>query len=103
MEKVFVLKTGDRAEAIPRLFAQFDLRDFKGKKIALKANCNSADPLPASTHLETLSAIVNEWKNAGAAELGVGVHSAQDIQLVPLNGESEKFVKGIENILKTEG
>jgi len=34
MEKVYVLKTHDRAKAVPRLFARFDLSEFKDRKIA---------------------------------------------------------------------
>jgi len=75
MEKVFVLKTEDRAKAVSRLLAQFDLSDFRGKRIALKANYNSADPFPASTHLDTLSAIVHELKNAGAVDITLAERS----------------------------
>jgi len=79
MEKIFVLKTTDRAETVSKLLAQFDLRDFKGKDIALKANYNSADPFPASTHLDTLSAIVEELKNAGAFNITLAERSGMGV------------------------
>ncbi len=44
----------------------FDLGSLSGKKVALKANFNSADPFPASTHADTLSAIVSELKDSKA-------------------------------------
>lgn len=75
MEKVLVLKTGNRSKAISRLCAKFDLSDFKEKSIALKANYNSADDFPASTHLDTLSGIINALKSAGATEVTLAERS----------------------------
>ena len=60
MEKVFALETKNRREAISRLLTKFNLMDFRGKTIAVKANYNSADLFPASTHLDTLVGIVEE-------------------------------------------
>ena len=40
-----------------RICENFDLSDFAGAEIALKANFNSADPPPVSTHINTLDAI----------------------------------------------
>lgn len=79
MEKIFVLSTKDRAKAVSRLFAQFELKDFKEKKIALKANYNSADPFPASTHLDTLGAIVKGLKNVGVADITLAERSGMGI------------------------
>src|SRR3990170_1301853 len=79
MEKVFALKTMDRAEAVSSLFSQFDLTDFRGKTVALKANYNSADEFPASTHLDTLRAIVNELKNANVADITLAERSGMGI------------------------
>ena len=41
--------------------------DNAGKKVAIKANYNSADPFPASTHPDTLSALVDFLKEKGAS------------------------------------
>ena len=49
--EVFILKTTDRATGVPALLKKFDLNDYLGKQVALKANFNSADPFPASTHI----------------------------------------------------
>lgn len=86
MEKVFVLKTKDRAKAISSLFAQFDLRDLKRKQVALKANYNSADPFPASTHLDTLSAIVKELRKAGAVDITLAERSGMGVTREVLAG-----------------
>jgi uncharacterized protein (DUF362 family) len=73
--EVFVLKTADRAAGIPALLGKFDLDDYSGKTVALKANYNSADPFPASTHTDTLRALVQGLKNAGASEITLAERS----------------------------
>jgi uncharacterized protein (DUF362 family) len=62
--EVFVLKTSDRAVGVRKLLSKFGLEDYSGKSVALKANFNSADPFPASTHPDTLRAIVEVLKEA---------------------------------------
>jgi len=64
--KIYIVKTDDRREGISNLLENFDLKKMKEKLIALKANFNSADPFPASTHLETLSLVVQKLKEAGS-------------------------------------
>jgi hypothetical protein len=49
--EVYLTKTTDRAKGVADLTGKFDLADYRGKHVALKANFNSADPFPASTHL----------------------------------------------------
>jgi uncharacterized protein (DUF362 family) len=61
--KVFLVKTDLRDEGIGRLLENFDLTDFKDKNIALKANFNSNDPFPATTHPDTLKTIVKSIKS----------------------------------------
>ncbi len=60
--KVYVIKTGDRRIGVSELLKKFDIEKLSGKKVALKANYNSSDPFPASTHIDTLSIIVEELK-----------------------------------------
>ena len=73
--KIFVVKTENRNEGIRKLLDQFDLRRFKAKKVALKANYNSADPFPASTHLDTLRTLVNSLREAGTEEITLAERS----------------------------
>jgi uncharacterized protein (DUF362 family) len=73
--EVFLIKTTDREAAVKSLMERFDLAAFSGKHVALKANFNSADPFPASTHLDTLQAVVEKLKQAGAAEVTLGERS----------------------------
>ncbi len=73
--EVFVIKTTNRNSGIKSLLGRFDLTDFGDKHVALKANFNSADPFPASTHLETLGAVVEGLKTAGVADVTLGERS----------------------------
>ena len=59
---VFLVKTDNRKKGIEDLLKNFDMIDFKDKNIALKANYNSQDPFPASTHPETLQTLVKSIK-----------------------------------------
>jgi uncharacterized protein (DUF362 family) len=54
---VYLIGAADRSESIQPLLEQADFSGFRGKRITIKANFNSADPYPASTHLDTLQAV----------------------------------------------
>jgi uncharacterized protein (DUF362 family) len=56
--EAFVFKTNNRDEGVKKLFTRIGLNGFDGKKVALKTNYNSADSFPASTHPDTLRAII---------------------------------------------
>ena len=73
--EVFVLKTSDRAIGVPLLVSKFGLKDYSGKTVALKANFNSADPFPASTHIDALRALVGSLKKAGPSEITLAERS----------------------------
>jgi len=73
--EVFILKTSDRAKSIPALLNKLGLQDYSGKQVALKANFNSADPFPASTHLDTLRAVVETLRNVGTNDLTLAERS----------------------------
>jgi uncharacterized protein (DUF362 family) len=67
--EVFILKSTDRFSAIQQLLKNIGLSDYSGKQVALKANYNSADPFPASTHIDTLRGLVGELKAVGTGEI----------------------------------
>ncbi len=73
--EVFVIKASERDSGIKNLLNRFDLSEFSGKHVALKANFNSADPFPASTHLDTLGAIVENLKEKKVADVTLGERS----------------------------
>lgn len=81
--EVFLIKTEDRNYGINELMEQFNLDEFNGDKVAIKANFNSADPFPASTHIDTVSAIVNRLKEVYVDEIVVaersGMGNTQDV------------------------
>lgn len=67
--QVFVMKTSDRAIGVRRLLGEFGSDGFNGQSVVLKANFNSADPFPASTHPETLRAIVEVLREAKVSDV----------------------------------
>jgi uncharacterized protein (DUF362 family) len=73
--EVFVLKTTDRATGIPLLVSKLGVEDYAGKTVALKANFNSADPFPASTHIDTLKTLVESLKKAGPNKITLAERS----------------------------
>jgi len=79
MEKVFLIKTTNRAEAVEKLFGKFIHSSFKGKKAIVKANYNSADPFPASTHIKTLEAIVRQLQKAGSEQIILAERSGMGV------------------------
>lgn len=54
---------------------QFNLNEFSGDNVAIKANFNSADPFPASTHIDTLHAIIEKLNEADIAGLTLAERS----------------------------
>ncbi|PKL67844.1 MAG: hypothetical protein CVV28_03720 [Methanobacteriales archaeon HGW-Methanobacteriales-1] len=73
--QVYILKTEDRNHGIPKLMEKFSTEKWSGDKIALKANYNSSDDYPASTHIETMRNIVSELKKYSPAKLTLAERS----------------------------
>jgi uncharacterized protein (DUF362 family) len=63
---VYLIQTEDRFSGIHSLINACNLPGLTGKRVILKANYNSADPFPASTHHDTLRALVEEIRGRGA-------------------------------------
>jgi uncharacterized protein (DUF362 family) len=55
--EVYIVNASDRTKAVRRIFRECISSRFQGATVALKANYNSADPFPASTHIDTLRAL----------------------------------------------
>jgi len=64
--KVYVIKTNSRESGVKELLKYFDIAGLSGKRVALKANYNSFDPFPASTHIDTVGALIDAFKEKGA-------------------------------------
>jgi uncharacterized protein (DUF362 family) len=75
---VYLVHAGDRVEGLRRGLAALGVPTafaVSGKRVAIKPNLNSADPFPASTHLETLRLLVRHFQAAGAREITVADRS----------------------------
>jgi len=73
--KVFIIGASNRKESIKILLGRLDISKFNDARVALKANYNSADPFPASTHVDTLRAIAEGLKGVSAAQLTLAERS----------------------------
>lgn len=56
--EIFIADASNRERGITAILAQYELSIFSGASVAVKANYNSADPYPASTHIDTLRGLV---------------------------------------------
>ena len=54
---VFITGEKNRIIGVQRVLGAFDLSLFSGTSVVVKANFNSADPFPASTHIDTLDTL----------------------------------------------
>jgi uncharacterized protein (DUF362 family) len=54
---VFITGEKNRINGVQNVLEAFDLSMFYGTSVAVKANFNSADPFPASTHIDTLDTV----------------------------------------------
>jgi uncharacterized protein (DUF362 family) len=73
--RILLVDSSDRDAAVRTLFMNAGLTDLSGKSVVLKANFNSSDPFPASTHPDTLRAIVTLLKEAGVREITLAERS----------------------------
>jgi uncharacterized protein (DUF362 family) len=73
--QVYLLGSQDRVAGVRLLLDKAGLGDLSGKSVALKANFNSSDPFPASTHPETLRALVTLLQQAGARDITLAERS----------------------------
>ncbi len=87
--RVALVRTADRSDGVKRALALLDLSGVGGRRVVVKPNFNSADPGPASTHPETLSALVTELHEAGARSITVGESSG------PTNTRQVMEAKGV--------
>jgi uncharacterized protein (DUF362 family) len=72
---VYLVRTTNREEGIRRGLAALGWPATKEKRVLIKPNFNSADPYPASTHLDTLGTLVRQLQAAGAREIRVADRS----------------------------
>jgi uncharacterized protein (DUF362 family) len=73
--KIYLVETSERAEGVRTLLQEYQAIDFRDKSVALKANFNSADPPPASTHPDTLIALMAHLQDAGVGPVTLAERS----------------------------
>lgn len=73
--RVVVVRARDRAAAVAACLDALAFSACAGREVALKANYNSDDPFPASTHPETLRALAAGLRGRGATGLVLGERS----------------------------
>jgi uncharacterized protein (DUF362 family) len=54
---IFLVSAKERRSGVQTILGSFDLSGITGSSVAIKANYNSADPFPASTHIDTLDTL----------------------------------------------
>jgi uncharacterized protein (DUF362 family) len=69
---IALIKGTDRADGVQRAIRALGINPVAGKKLLLKPNFNTADPFPASTHNETLTALIRELKKMGSGRIIIG-------------------------------
>jgi uncharacterized protein (DUF362 family) len=73
--QIAFVKTQDRAAGVNKALDILAINPVQGKDLFLKANFNSADPTPGSTHNDTLSALVQRLQTMGAGRITIGDRS----------------------------
>jgi len=71
LAKVALVQTRDRGDGARRALTLLAQNPLTGNEILVKPNFNSADPAPASTHLDTLRALIEFLQAMGPAGITV--------------------------------
>lgn len=96
MSQVAILETEDRGKGVRDTLRAMGLNPVKGKGVLIKPNFNTADPVPGSTHNETLVALVDEIWKMGAKSISLGERS------YPLTREVMDQKGVVEPLMKKE-
>ncbi len=75
MSRVAFVKTEDRIKGVKTALKVLAVNPVKGKNVLIKPNFNTADPVPGSTHNDTLMALVDETWAMGAKSISLGERS----------------------------
>ncbi|MBN1328301.1 MAG: DUF362 domain-containing protein [Candidatus Heimdallarchaeota archaeon] len=94
MTKVVVISTKDRIYGVNKSFELLGINPVKGKKVLVKPNFNTADPAPASTHMDTLRQLINKIKELDAESITLAERSG------PANTEDVFKKKGVYDLAK---
>jgi uncharacterized protein (DUF362 family) len=73
--RVSLVRTSNRTDGVRRVISLLKSNPLKGKSVVLKPNFNTADPAPASTHNDTLRAIISNLREMGAKDITLAERS----------------------------
>ena len=73
--KIALVRTDDRKEGVRRVLDVLKFSSVKKKEVYIKPNFNTADPTPGSTHNDTLTQLIHEMRERGAAGIALGERS----------------------------
>jgi uncharacterized protein (DUF362 family) len=73
--EIALVKTQDRAGGVRRAIELLGINPVQGQDLVLKANFNSADEAPGSTHIDVLRALVTKLREMGAQAVTLGDRS----------------------------
>ncbi|MCM2466538.1 DUF362 domain-containing protein [Methanoculleus oceani] len=73
--EVYIVDASDRYHAVEALWREIGTPSLDKKTVAVKANFNSDDPFPATTHPDALEAILGQVRDAGARTVRLGERS----------------------------
>ncbi|HUT80278.1 MAG TPA: DUF362 domain-containing protein [Candidatus Bathyarchaeia archaeon] len=94
MTKIAVISTKDRIYGVNKSFELLGINPVKGKNVIVKPNFNTADPAPASTHMDTLKQMIIKLKEMGAKSITLAERSG------PANTEEVFQKKGVYELAK---
>jgi uncharacterized protein (DUF362 family) len=75
MKQVAFVKTEDRSYGVRQAIDLLGTTPLNGKTILVKPNFNSSDPPPGSSHIDTLSTLIEKLKAMGAGRIVIGDRS----------------------------
>jgi len=75
MARLALVRTRDRADGVRRALETLGIDPLRGRSVLIKPNFNSADPAPASTHPDTLRALVEVCLDMGAVGITIADRS----------------------------
>jgi len=80
--RVAFVETDDRKSGVAASLKTLGVNPVNNKDVLIKPNFNTADPVPGSTHNDTLASLVEELWNMGAKSISLGERSYPPTQSV---------------------
>ena len=76
-----MVKTVDRMSGVEKSLDLLGVRDFSARHVLVKPNFNSADDPPASSHNDSIRALVQWLRSNGAERIAIGDRSGMGVTL----------------------